>query len=171
MVSLVCGRHRTGFPRFSQAGRYQKHYRLAEPRRDPLPNLSSLFRRVSVGIRVLRNFTITWYHITLRQKRQALSADENDYHPHFHRRHAQRSTYIIHEPVEKASAFCLSFIVFHNRHSTLFQSKWQALSIHESVTQGPLYLFFSMCPLYRFLVKWQALFCLRFCLPFLWIHV
>jgi hypothetical protein len=28
-----------------------------------------------------------------------------------------------------------------------------------------------MCPLYRFLVKWQALFCIRFCLPFLWIHV
>ena len=33
MVSLVCGRDRTGFPRFSQAGRYQKHYQPAEPRR------------------------------------------------------------------------------------------------------------------------------------------
>lgn len=111
----------------------------------PLPNYRDFIENIRADHWY---FTKTWHHNIFRRKRQALFC--------VHWRHARRSTYIIHEPVEKASVLLPVCIVFHNRHSITTSSKWQALSIHESVTQGPLYLFFSMCPLYRFLVKWQA---------------
>ena len=163
MVSLVCGRDRTGFPRFSQAGRYQKHYQPAEPRR---VTAIIFIEYYSVVIGEFQSFTQFYhnrpfYHTPTKKASVILRPLA-----------ARTALYLYYTRTSgKGKRFLPVSILFRNRHFIITRAKWQALSIHESVTQDPLYLFFSMCPLYRFLVKWQALFCLRFCLPFLWIHV
>lgn len=130
MVSLDCGRQAVRFSEVLSAAPVPK---TRPAGRAPQSSATEFFEKFSEFIWIL--LIIILIHDILRttyngniasRKRQALFTIVDDNHSQPRKPHARRSTYIIHEPVEKASVLLLFF--YSIPQPTLYHIPYQKAS-------------------------------------------